>query len=268
MLFDFSSLSELYLSEIEKEMNGRPGLGDGTITEADISSLPEPVRRFFRHCGYLGMKKMAGARIDWEEARFRRSRETGWMSLDCHQFNSVPVPARIVYMKSRLLGVLPFEGRDKYQDGRGSMLMKLLGCLRVADARGSQMDVSALVTVLAETFLVPTYALQDYIGWTPLDAGSARAEIKYGGQEASGIFRFTTEGEVAGFETEDRYYSEKGTEYSRKKWTASSSDYGEAGGIRFPTRMRATWHDREGDFTYFEGRIRGIEYDAGRGFLS
>ena len=82
-------------------------------------------------------------------------------------------------MKNAIMGIFPFEGRDKYQDGHGNMLIKLLKAITVVDAKSKEMDQSALVTVLAESLIVPTYALRQYIKWTALDANSAGAEIEY-----------------------------------------------------------------------------------------
>lgn len=66
---------------------------------------------------------------------------------------------------ARILGVIPFEGRDIYRGGRGHMLGKILNLLKVVDAQDPEIAQSALVTLFAEAFLVPSYALQSYITW-------------------------------------------------------------------------------------------------------
>ena len=77
------------------------------------------------------------------------------MKLACKQVNATTAPARIVYMKATFVGLLPFEGRDKYQDGHGSMLIKLLKLFTVADAKGKEMDGSGLVTVQQKPYWYP-----------------------------------------------------------------------------------------------------------------
>jgi hypothetical protein len=49
----------------------------------------------------------------------------------------------------------PFEGRDKYQDDHGNMLIKIGKLLTLQEAKGEAMDRSGLVTILAEAFVLP-----------------------------------------------------------------------------------------------------------------
>jgi len=254
-------MKNLYLSEVRKELTMYSNSKTDIITERDIAALPEPVQKYFRHCGYLGKEKMINAEVEWKDVYIKMSADKKWISLDCYQFNSVPEPTRIVYMKSSILGVFPFEGRDKYQDGHGNMLIKLLKIIKVADAKGKEMDESALVTILAETLIIPTYALQDYIKWYAIDSNTVKALIKYNGTEVSGLFYFNEQGEIIRFQTDDRYYSEKGTKYKKVKWSGVLGNYIEKNGIKFPSDFRAIWHNEEGDFEYFKGTIADIKYN-------
>ncbi|GAB6181832.1 hypothetical protein JCM14036_31510 [Desulfotomaculum defluvii] len=254
-------MKNLYESEIKKELAKYANTTIDILTENDITLLPKPVKRFFSHCGYIGKPKMNNAEVIWKDVYFKMSPHKNWMSLTCYQFNSVPEPNRIAYMKGKLMGLLPLEGRDKYQDGQGNMLFKFLKFIPVANAKSKELDQSALVTVLAECFLVPTYALQDYISWTSMDTNTAKAVIKYNNQEASGLFYFNDRGEFTRFETDDRYYSEKGTEYKKMKWSAIAENYIEKDGIRFPSSLKSIWHTEQGDYEYFKGKIVAIRYN-------
>lgn len=256
-----ASMKNLYLSEVRKELTKYSSYETDIITEKDIASLPEPVQKYFRHCGYLGKEKMINTEVKWEEAYIKMSPDKNWTRLDCYQFNSVPEPTRIIYMKSSILGIFPFEGRDKYQDGHGNMLIKLLNIIKVADAKGKEMDESALVTILSEALLIPTYALQDYIEWTTIDSNTAKAVIRYNISEVSGLFYFSDQGELIRFVTDDRYYSERGTEYKKIKWSVVAGKYIEKNGIRFPTDIKVIWHTEKGDFEYFKGTIADIKYN-------
>ena len=160
-----STMKNLYLSEIKTDVEKYSDFPTETIKEKDIATLPKPVQRYFRYCGYIGKVKMINAKIEFENVFLKRSPNSKWMRLNCHQYNSVLEPTRIVYLKTNILGIFPFEARDKCQNGKGNMLIKLLKLFTVADAKGVEMDKSALVTVLSETFIIPTYALQDYIEW-------------------------------------------------------------------------------------------------------
>jgi hypothetical protein len=121
------------------------------------------------------------------------------------------------------------------------------------------MDQSALVTVLAEVFLATSYALQPYIKWESIDIYNAKATIEYNNVKASGVFRFNESGEFVEFVTNDRWQNE--TDSATVKWSVTASKYIEKNGIRFPTDLRAMWHEKDGIFAYFKGEIEDIKFN-------
>lgn len=258
-----AGLRSSYEAEVRREQAGHAGGAGAVLTESDIEGLPAPVRRHLRACGHVGRPVMSRAEVVWSESAIRMDADGKWLTLETHQFNAVPEPMRAAYMRARLFGLLPFEGHDLYRDGYGSMRIVLLRALTVGDDRGPEMNQSALVTVLAETFLVPSYALAPYITWDPIDERSARATIRHRDVVASGVFEFNNAGEFARFRTEDRYYSEGGGRYRLVPWSAEVLTYVEADGVKRPSRMRAVWHREDGDFEYFRGTIEAIVYDPG-----
>lgn len=257
-----TSLEKLYLSEIKAELAKHPASLRDTITEKDIAFLPEPVQRYFKYCGYLGKEKMINARIEWKHFALRLDPKKDWMEAECAQFNSVPEPTRIVYMESNIWGLFPFEGRDKFQDGCGNMFIKLVKMFTIADAKGNEMDTSGLVTVLAEALIVPSYALQSYITWTPIDSMAAKATIRFRGTEVSGVFYFNEVGENIRFETSDRYQSQKDGTNKRMTWWVVPGNYQEKRGIRFPSSISALWKAEGGDHEYVRGTISNIEFNV------
>lgn len=255
-------MKNLYLSEINTEITKHPVTDTGILSEDRISLLPEPVKRYFTYCGFIGKPQMTNARIDWEDVHIILNPGKRWIPLECYQFNSVPEPARIVYMKSRFAGFIPFEGRDKFQNGEGNMLIKLLKFITIDDNKGKEMNISALVTLLPEVLLVPACVLQYYIKWSAIDSNSAKAIIKFNGIEVSGIFHFNDLGEYIRFDTNERYQAAGKSKYKNVSWSVTMSDYTEKGGIKFPAFLTALWHEDYGDFEYFKGKIKNIEFNV------
>lgn len=231
------------------------------ITETDIRRLPDPVQRYFRHCGYVGRVNMNSAFITWEDVYLKMSPEKEWTKITCSQFNRVSTPARMDYMKSRLMGILPFEGSHMYHDEKGSMKIVLLKLFTVVDGKGMVFDQSELVTILSETLFVPSYALQPYITWTAINDSSAGATLRYDGIEVSGIFFFDAAGFCTRFDTNDRYYDNQDGTYSKIKWSAMVDGYREINGVKYASEMRAVWHTDKGDYEYFKGRIADIRFN-------
>jgi len=254
-------LEKIYLSEMEKDVEKYSDVLAETIKERDIENLPEPVQKYFRNGGYIGRIKMFNAKIILENTFFRRAPNNRWMKLNVYQYNSVIEPVRIVYLQKNILGIFPFEARDKYQDGKGNMLIRLLKLVTVADAKGREMDQSGLVTILSETFIVPNYALQDYIKWETINKNEVKAILTFKGLKVEGIFSFNNEGEMVRFYTEDRYFVNKDGTFKKNPWSIYVEAYKVMNGVKVPSYIRVVWHLEEGDFEYFKGNISNIDYN-------
>lgn len=255
-------MKKLFLSEVNQEIEKNLSENPEILTDADIAHLPIPIQTYFHYCGYIGKPKMYNVIVDWEDVRFKMSPKKDWIHLQCYQFNSVIEPTRIVYMSTKMFGVIPFEGKDKYHEGHGNMLIKLLKLFTVSNSKGKEMDEAALVTVLAEALFVPTYALQPYIKWTTIDNHCVKGTIYYNQTEVSGLFYFNDSGEYIRFETYDRHYSEKGTEFKKVKWTGICGEYKEKNGIKYISGFKGVWNLDTGDYEYFKGTIRNITYNV------
>lgn len=254
-----SSLYKIFFSEIEENITKYALNKPEIFSVSEIAKLPEPVKRYFKSCGYIGKEKINSAQIDWKSAYLKMSPKKKWKKIECYQYNSVFEPTRIVYMKSTTLGFFSFEGRDTFNNGKGNMLIKLMKRFTVGDTLGAEMDASALVTILAEVFLLPNYALQPYIKWKSIDVNSVEASLTYNDIIVAGIFHFNDRGEMVQFDTNDRYHSERDGTFRKIKWTCKIANYIENDGIKFPTEILAYWHYDSENFEYFKGEISGLK---------
>ncbi|KXS36812.1 MULTISPECIES: DUF6544 family protein [unclassified Candidatus Frackibacter] len=255
------TIKQTFISEVESELENYE-YNEEVFTEEEIAKLPKPVQRYFRYAGYIGKKKMLNAKIVFENAEFKRGIDEKPLNLYSEQYNFVTKPTRIVYLRANVLGVIPFEGRDKYQNGKGVMTGKLLKFIPLFNVEGPEMDQSALVTFLAEVLIMPNAALQDYIKWEEIDKKRAKAIIEYGGIKVDGVFTFNEKGKWVKFETRDRYMDKGDGVFEKEKWTIEVSNYIEEDGIKTPQRMRAIWNLSNGDFVYFDGKVAELIYDV------
>ena len=258
-----ASLRNIYRNEKIEEINKYSGLEiNSIISEEDIEHLPEPVQNYLRYCGFIGYQEIINAEVIWSDSHIKLAPDRNWMKLNTQQFNSVPEPMRIAYMKAAILGVIPFEGRDIYRDGRGNMLGKIAGIFTVFNSQDKETSQSALITILAEVPLVPGYALADYITWEEIDKHTANARIQHKELDVGGTFFFNDNGEYIRFETDERYYVNPEGDYKKVKFSILIDGYTEKEGLKFPTKVRAIWHLPEGEYEYWKGTISDINFNV------
>lgn len=254
------TLKKLFNYEVETEKSNLKEQKTSLLTAEEISKLPEPVQRYFNYYQYIGKDKITSIKFVFDDVHFKMGVGKPWINIKYEQYNFVIEPARLAYIYSRMFGIIPFEGRDKYQEGKGNMIGKLLKKKTIFDVKGFKIDTSAAVTFLSESLMVPNCALQEYISWEPIDSNNCKAVIKYKGISAEGIFTFNEKGEFIKFQTDDRYmYMDNGTS-EKHRWSAVVSDYVERNGVKVPTRIKGVWNLEEGDHEYFDGKLVGVEY--------
>ena len=137
------------------------GSADARPVEArELEKLPLPVRRWLEVSGTVGRPHATTVRLE-QSGEFRMGPDKPWMPVAAEQYFSVDPPGFVWSVKSRMMGVLPIAGRDRYADGQGHMLIKLASLLTVADGAGPEIDQGAMVRYLTETVWFPSAALRD-----------------------------------------------------------------------------------------------------------
>ncbi|AFV03551.1 hypothetical protein UNSWDHB_1706 [Dehalobacter sp. UNSWDHB] len=244
---DFNKTAAQLISETQPETE--------MFSQQDIADLPEPVQKYFNHCGYIGTSKMSWMKTEFKDVPFSTGVDKATLTIDYTQYNFVETPNRLAFIDSAMYGI-PFQGFDSYNQGVGSMKGVIAKAFTLFDQKGVEMDEACLATVLAESLYVPNIALQGYITWEAIDDTHAKASITSFGISASGIFTFNETGEMLEFTTNDRMAV--GFDGSKQSipWSAVYEGYERnENGIFKPTILKAVWHYPEGDLVYFNGKI-------------
>lgn len=226
-------------------------------SEREAAGLPYPVKQYLYSCGYISTPKANSMKAVFTDVEFLFTNKRR-ISIDYVQYNVVNKPARLAYIGSSIYGI-PFEGLDSFVDGKASMKGILAGRLTIFNQRSQAMNKAALFTYLAECFLNPNTALQDFITWQDIDDRHVKATISCHGESASGIFSLNKNGEMHSFETNDREAIAANGESKQVKWSAVCGEYKVTDGIRKPTKLQAVWHYDEGDVIYFDSENISIE---------
>jgi len=229
------------------------------IQKADLAGLPLCVQKWLEYSQVIGKERTTTVHSK-QKAMMRMKEGQPWMPVEAEQYFTIDKPGFIWKAKIKAAPLIHIVGRDKYFEGKGNMLIKILSLITVANARGEEMDQGTLVRYLAETAWFPTAALSNYIKWEEIDADSAKATMSYGGVTASGVFVFNEKGEVINFIAER--YMESNGRYVLETWSTLMKNYKEFNGIRIPAKVEIIWKLKTGDFNWYQVEITEIEYNV------
>ena len=76
-------------------------IGD-SFTEAELAGLPEPVKKYFDYCGFIGTRKMSYMKATFKAVPFKMGKNKPGLMIDYTQYNFVAKPDRIA-----LIGTFP-----------------------------------------------------------------------------------------------------------------------------------------------------------------
>lgn len=167
--------------------------------------------------------------------------------------------ARVAYMKFLKM---PVAARDIYHNSYGEMNGKLFNLFRVVFDNSPQTAQSALITTFCEFAFIPGYILSDKVEWEQLNDTTVRGVLTDGKIKVSGLFYFNKNGFFERFETNDRFYTSGKKQYKKVKFSAITDSYKKQNDILIPETVKAVWHLPEGDYEYYKGVIKKIEFNV------
>jgi hypothetical protein len=231
-----------------------------SISEENLIDLPPVIQRWLKVSGVVGKPAVQDVRLK-QTGQMRLKENSKWMTFTATQYFSVEKPQFVWQTTVQLLPLISLNGRDKFLNGEGHLLINLFSLFRVAKAgNNSKMNSATLIRYLAETSWFPSAALCKYIRWAPIDLHTAKATINFSGVEAEGVFHFNANGDFTRF-TADRYMT-TGIDAKPEKWLVEVTGYKEFNGYRIPHKNKVTWQLQTGDFNWANIEITSIEFNT------
>ena len=230
------------------------------VTREMVAGLPLAVQKWLEHSNVIGKEFTQTVHLK-QKGEMRTAAGGKWMSFEAEQYFTTQKPVFIWFAKVKAAPGIHLAGRDKYEDGKGNMLIKLLSLFPVADAKGKEIDQGAMVRYLAEIVWFPSAVLSNYIQWEQVDSTTAKATMTYNGITASAFYKFNENGEVVSIEAK-RYYERKdGATLEDWLIQIEPNEYKEFAGVKIPAKTAVTWRLKEGDFTWLNLVISEVYYN-------
>jgi len=235
------------------------------LNENHITQLPEPVKKWLRNSGAVGKPIISIAKVTQIAEMQMKPEQKNWMKATAIQYTTIEKPAFIWSVDVKMNSLLYFQGRDKFEDGKGEMLIKMNSLINVVNEKGEKLDEGTLQRYLGEMVWLPSLALNPNITWEQIDDNTAKATMTYKGTTGSGTFHFNSNGEV-------KYFSAlrfKGNESDAKRheWEMKIEGYKIFEGIKVPAIMTATWKLDKEDWTWLKLEVTKIEYNKNASHL-
>lgn len=248
-----------YRKDVSRNLASNRSPQTEMLTETDLISLPEPVKKYLRYTRVLNKPKVYNFYVEMEGQM--RSRTQDYFPFTCEQYDFLPQPARLFFMKGKMKGIT-VPGYHHYEKAKASMDIRLFGLFPVIQKSGEAMNKAETVTLLNDICIMAPAALIDKrISWEEIDSLSAKAIFTNEGISVSAILSFNTEGQMINFLSHDRI---EANEMKAYPFTTPMTQYGEYNGYRLCSYGEAVWRYDDGEFTYGRFFIRKVAYNVAK----
>ncbi|WP_417371570.1 DUF6920 family protein [Gelidibacter japonicus] len=229
------------------------------IDEEVLIGLPIIIQKWLANSGILGKQTISNVYLAQELKLKMKPEQSDWYSGRAEQYFTIEPPAFNWSVQMEISPALNVAGRDRFEDGKGEMIIKLLSLIPVAKAKNDQkVNQATLQRYMAEIVWFPSAALSQYITWEPIDDFSARATMEYKGTKGSGDFHFDSDGNFKKF-VAMRY--KDANAIKPVEWSVIATKTEEQNGIKIPVECEASWELENGKWTWLTLKITDLRYN-------
>lgn len=233
---------------------------NGVVQEKDFRNLPEPVKKWLHHSGVVGKPFISLGKIIQEAQLKMKPGQKKWMGATAIQYTCIDKPAFIWVADVKMNALINFRARDKFENGKGEMLVKINSLFNIVNEHGEKLNEGALQRYLGEMVWFPSMALKPYIKWEQINDSTAKASINFKGSSGSGMFYFNDKGDITKFTA--LRYKDNDAHAKRYNWVMDILAYKIFEGIKVPSKLTSTWKLDEGDWTWLELEVTDITYNS------
>ena len=241
--------------EITGILNAASSIHHGA-TYKNVETLPTVVQKWLRSSRSTNIPP-SHVKI-FQKGEMRTKPDGSWMNFGATQFNTINPPAFVWNSQLNPGALITIAGRDKFENGQGSMIIKPLFIYPLANSSGDEIDQGAILRYMSEIIWYPEAALAEYFQWQELDSTHAQLTMTYRNITASGIFSFDADGLVKSFSA--HRFGDFDGEFRKEVWEIRVTEHKEMNNHLIPNKGEVTWKLKEGDFTWLRMEVTDIEY--------
>ena len=254
--YNFQKLTQHETSNLLSQI---PATENRVISENDLSGLPEPVLKWLHRSGAVGKPYIYLGKVTQKAAMKMKPDQDKWLNANAIQYTAIDPPSFIWTVDVPMNSLLNFQGRDKFENGKGEMLIKLNALVNIVNEKGPKLDEGTLQRYLGEMVWFPSLALSPYITWQEVDKYTATATMDYNGTKGSGTFYFNAEGDFVKFSA--LRYKGNEPDAQRYEWVLLVDERKTFEGINVPSKMTATWKLEKEEWTWLKLEIEDLAYN-------
>jgi hypothetical protein len=90
-----------YKNEVNAGLKRTSVLADSLLTETDMQSLPEPVKKYLHYTGAVGKPKVKNFKVEFA-GQIRKNEQSEWMPFSSEQYNFLDASTRLFFMNATM----------------------------------------------------------------------------------------------------------------------------------------------------------------------
>ena len=245
--------------EITKMFENTDNTTKKVLSEQMITDLPTIVQKWLLNSGAIGKEGVRNVYLEQDLQLLMKPEQKDWSNAKAKQYFTTYPPAFNWSVNLKMNPLLEVVGRDKFENGKGEMTIKMFSLVSIANAKNEdKVNQATLQRYLAEIVWFPSAALSPYIVWEQIDDTSAKATMEFNGTKGSGVFQFDGMGNFVKFMAM-RYKDVQDTKPT--EWTVTATKTELRNGINIPVELTADWKLDTGNWTWLKLKITDIKYN-------
>jgi len=245
-----------FYKEVNQLFSNSKVISNKKFSYEQLAGLPIPVHRYFKNVLKENTPYISYVRLK-HDGHFKPAVSKNWSDIKGKQYFTTATPG---FIWKGTIGVI--SACDKYLFDRGSLTIRFLRLIKIANKQGESIDQGELLRWLSESVWFPTNLLpNERLTWLPIDNTSAKLLFNYHGLSLNYIVKFNENDEIFEVETE-RFFDD----HNLKPWKGNFYHYKEINNIKIPTVVKATWKLEQGDHNYAVFNLEDIDYDIPKNY--